>query len=95
MSEEQDSVQKLLEEMKRENGQILAHPMMFVSALHNKEGCYPVNQDDPFFKDNGIKFLDCPQGTESEKPPPEADLKYVVTIDDTGAYRHKIIKVKE
>ena len=65
---------------------------MYVSALHNAEGCYPVDQKDPFFVSNKIEFLELPQ--HEPVPNPQPQLKYVVTLDETGAYRHSIVPVE-
>jgi hypothetical protein len=46
---EVDEVQQLLEQRRAEHGEILAHPMMYVSALHNRQRYYPVNQDNGFY----------------------------------------------
>ena len=88
-TEEIDEVESLLNEM-RANGKIYAHPMMYVSALHNRKGCYPVNQDDEFFQRNGIEFIQlAPKVEQTNLNPPE--YKYVVSIDDSGAFRHSIV----
>ena len=82
-------VQKFLEQIRKEHGEILAHPMMYVSALHNKEGCYPVDQSDEFFKANGIKFIELVDvtGDYSDEP----DMKYVVATDKSGTLRHSVV----
>lgn len=85
-----DEVDKLLEEIRNENGEILAHPMMYVSALHNPEGSYPVDQTDDFFVKNNIKFLEKPQ---SNPTPVDPAFKYVVTIDEAGSYKHQIVPI--
>jgi hypothetical protein len=85
-------VQALLEQMKAEHGEIIAHPMMYVSALHNRQGCFPVNQDDDFFTANGIRFLQLPEPPSAEDKSAEPPLKYVVTLDDSGTYRHAIAR---
>lgn len=92
--EEHDSpeVRALLKEMKEKNGKILAHPYMYVSGLHNKSACYPVDQTDPFFTRNGIEFLKLPEEGEKYKSAPQAKYKYVVCLDDTGAYKHVLAK---
>ena len=84
-----DAVQQFLNEIRAEHGEIVAHPLMFVSALHNREGCFPVNQDVDFFKRNDIKFVSLPDlsGIPDRAPP----MKYVVHVDESGAYRHNVI----
>ena len=88
---EKDPVQQFLDQIRREHGEVVAHPMMFVSALHNRKGCYPVKQDDEFFQANGIKFLKLPDLSEipAETPP----LKYVVSMDESGSYRHSVVPI--
>lgn len=90
--DETDEVEELLNEM-RQKGPILAHPMMYVSALHNKQGSYPVNQDDEFFKRNDIKFIElAPKPENTGWNPPE--FKYLVNIDDSGSFRHSLVPNK-
>ncbi|KAH0790840.1 hypothetical protein GPJ56_005261 [Histomonas meleagridis] len=84
----EDEVQQLLQEIRNEHGTIMAHPMMYVSALHNPDGSYPVDQTDEFFVQNGIKFLDPPQ---INPDPPESSFIYSVTIDTAGSFNHSII----
>ena len=90
--EETDEVKELLDEM-RQNGPILAHPMMYVSALHNKQGSYHVDQNDDFFKRNGITFIELAPKPEAPgwNPP---DFKYLVNIDDSGSFRHSLVPNK-
>jgi hypothetical protein len=87
-----DDVQAVLEQMKEEHGEIIAHPMMYVSALHNRQGYFPVNQDDDFFAVNGIRFLELPDPPPVDDISPEPPVKYVVTLDDSGTYRHSIVR---
>jgi uncharacterized protein YegP (UPF0339 family) len=89
---EVDEVRELLERMRAEHGEILAHPMMYVSALHNRQGCYPVNQEDPFFRENGIRFLELPVQPDPSEIPEEPPLKFVISQDEAGTYRHTIVK---
>ena len=91
---EQDSpeVLALLEEMREKNGKIIAHPYMYVSGLHNKSACYPVDQNDPFFTRNGIEFLKLAEEGEEYQNAPELKFKYVICLDDTGAYKHVLVK---
>lgn len=91
LQEESNEIEEILEEMKQK-GPILAHPMMYVSALHNKQGRYPVNQDDDFFKRNNIEFIQLPPKDENrEVSPPQ--IKYSVTIDDSGSFRHSVRRI--
>jgi hypothetical protein len=89
---EVNEVQQLLEQMRAEHGEILAHPMMYVSALHNRQGCYPVNQDDEFFATNGIRFLELPARSEEFDVTDEPAMKFMITRDESGTYRHAIAK---
>lgn len=92
VQDETDEVEELLNEM-RKNGPILAHPMMYVSALHNKQGSYPVNQNDEFFKRNQISFIElAPKPENTGWNPPE--YKYVVNVDESGTFRHSLIPNK-
>ena len=88
-------VKALLAEMREKNGKIVANPFMYVSGLHNRSACYPVDQTDPFFTRNGIEFLDLPKEPEGEETAPESPFKYVVCLDEAGAYKHHIIKTRE
>jgi hypothetical protein len=90
---EHDEVHQLLEQMRAEHGEILAHPMMYVSALHNRQGSYRVNQDDDFFTSNGIHFLQLPDPPDPQQMPDEPLMKFVITRDESGTYRHSIIKM--
>lgn len=87
--EPMESVDEFLESIRKEHGKILAHPLMYVSALHNPEGCYPVDQTNPFFTSHDIEFIKLP----SQQPVPlqPSVLKYVVSLDETGAYRHSLV----
>ncbi|EAY07273.1 hypothetical protein TVAG_240740 [Trichomonas vaginalis G3] len=89
--EEQSQVEILLEEMRKNNGKIVAHPYMYVSALHNKSAFYPVDTEDTFFKENNIEVLDLANGDEPEESN-ENTMKYVVSLDEAGNYRHVIAK---
>jgi uncharacterized protein YegP (UPF0339 family) len=89
---EADDVQALLEQMKAEHGEIIAHPMMYVSALHNRQGCFPVSQDDEFFSVNGIRFLQLPEPPTAEDQAAQPSVKYVVKLDDSGTYRHALVR---
>lgn len=86
---ENDEVRQFLQEIKEEHGEIIAHPLMFVSALHNRQGCFPVKQDDEFFRRNDIKFLSLPDTSEIPETPPA--MKYLVQLDESGAYRHTVV----
>lgn len=86
---ETDEVQDFLRRIREEHGRIVAHPMMYVSALHNRQGSYPVDQNDSFFQANEIEFLELPT-LEIDPDDMEPPVKYVVTIDESGAYRHEI-----
>lgn len=87
-----DEVQDFLRQIREEHGKIVAHPMMYVSALHNRQGSCPVNQEDAFFHNNGIEFLELPDPSQGDVSPKEPAVKYIVTIDESGAYRHEIIR---
>lgn len=90
--DETDEVEELLKEM-RKNGPILAHPIMYVSALHNKKGSYPVDQNDEFFKRNDINFIElAPKPEATGWNPP--DFKYLVNIDNSGSFRHSLVPNK-
>ena len=94
-SEDSAEVKALLQEMREKNGKIIAHPFMYVSGLHNKSACYPVDQKDPFFARNGIEFLQLPEEGEGADEAPESPYKYVVCLDEAGVYRHHIVKKEE
>ena len=92
MDEDSPEVKQLLKEMREKNGKIIAHPFMYVSGIHNKSACYPVDQSDPFFQRNGIEFLQLPEDGNGYETAPESPYKYVVCLDEAGAYRHHIVK---
>jgi len=95
MSDSSREIQELIREMKEKNGKIIAHPFMYVSGLHNKFSCYPVDQNDPFFIENGIEFLEVPDEDEGKNTAPDPLYKYVVKMDEAGAFRHTMVKVDD
>jgi hypothetical protein len=78
--------------MKAEHGETLVHPMMYVSALHNSQWCYPVNQYDAFFTGNGIRFLELPARPEPFEMTDEPAMKFMIIRDELGTYPHAIVK---
>ena len=62
--ENENEVEQLLKEMIEENGKIIAHPYMYISGLHNKSTCIPVDQTESFFLENNIEFLKLPEENE-------------------------------
>ncbi|EAY10388.1 hypothetical protein TVAG_109720 [Trichomonas vaginalis G3] len=86
-------LQTLLNEMREKNGKIIAHPYSYISALHNPTSHCEVNQTEKFFTDNNIEFAQLMTEGDGVENAKDLDFKYVVCLDDAGAYRHLITKI--
>lgn len=83
---------ELLDEMKKKNEKIIAHPYSYVSAIHNNASACPVNQNDKFFTDNNISFSAVVPECIGVEDAPEMDSNYVVGLDEAGAYYRRLVK---
>lgn len=85
-------ISELLEEIRQKHGKIEAHPYMYISGIHNKCSYCPVDQNDPFFAENNIEFIELPNDDDNDDDPTTPPVKYVFKQDDAGTYRHVVQK---